>query len=143
VSDHHFQPEAIGETEKALNAILARLLAGTGLSEPQWVTLTVTVAGGGTVDGDELVGRLAGALKVTPADARERIGELAAARLLEDEGSSVKLTDAGRELHARIRTATYETTVRLWGDLPAEDLATAGRVLTTVLTRANAELAGA
>jgi hypothetical protein len=36
-----------------------------------------------------------------------------------------------------------EITQRLWGDLPAEDLAIAGRVLGTVLVRANAELAGA
>jgi hypothetical protein len=30
----------------------------------------------------------------------------------------------------------------MWGDLPPEDLATAGRVLSTVLARANKELAG-
>jgi hypothetical protein len=31
----------------------------------------------------------------------------------------------------------------LWADLPAEDLATAGRILSIVTTRANAELGGA
>jgi hypothetical protein len=31
----------------------------------------------------------------------------------------------------------------MWGDLPDQDLAAAGRVLTTVLERANAELARA
>jgi hypothetical protein len=55
----------------------------------------------------------------------------------------VKPTDAGQQLHGQIRTAVTQITQRLWGDLPAEDLATAGRVLSTVLTRANAELAGA
>ena len=34
-------------------------------------------------------------------------------------------------------------TQRLWGDLPAEDLATAGRVLAIITDRANAELARA
>jgi len=34
------------------------------------------------------------------------------------------------------------TPERLWGDLPAEDLATAGRVLSIVTARANAELGG-
>jgi hypothetical protein len=34
-------------------------------------------------------------------------------------------------------------TRRLWGDLPAEDLSAAGRVLRVVLERANRELAGA
>jgi DNA-binding MarR family transcriptional regulator len=139
-----FGTPVIGQTEKALNAILHRQLAGTGLTEPQWVTLTVTLMSGGTVDGDHLIGRVVGVLKVSEAEAQARITELAAARLLQTpdgEGSPVKLTDAGQQLHGQIRTAITEITQRLWGDLPAEDLATAGRVLSTVLARANAELA--
>jgi hypothetical protein len=54
----------------------------------------------------------------------------------------VKLTDSGQLLHSQIRAAVIPITERMWGDLPAEDLATAGRVLSTVLERANAELAG-
>jgi hypothetical protein len=50
------------------------------------------------------------------------------------------LTDRGQRVHGRVRAATTEITERLWGDLPADDLATAGRVLDTVLARANAEL---
>jgi DNA-binding MarR family transcriptional regulator len=141
-----FGTQVIGQTEKALGAILDRLLAGTGLNERQWVTLTVTVASGGTVARDQLVGRLAGILKVSEAAAQARITELAGAGLLQvpdGEGSVVRATDAGQQLHGRIRSAITEITERLWGDLPAEDLATAGRVLSTVLARANAELAGA
>jgi hypothetical protein len=41
-----FGAQVLGQTEKALNAILARQLAGTGLTEPQWVTLTLTVVSG-------------------------------------------------------------------------------------------------
>ena len=48
---------------------------------------------------------------------------------------------AAQQLHSRIRTAITEITQRLWGDLPAEDLATAGRVLAIITERANAELA--
>jgi hypothetical protein len=33
----------IGQTEKTLNAILDRQLDGTGLTEAQWVILTLTV----------------------------------------------------------------------------------------------------
>jgi DNA-binding MarR family transcriptional regulator len=135
----------IGQTEKALNAILGRQLAGTGLTEPQWVTLTLTVNSGGTVDPDQLIGRVAGALKVSEAEARARLTELATAQLLEapgGEGSPVKVTDSGQQLHTAIRAAVSQITERLWGDLPAEDLATAGHVLSTVLARANAELAG-
>jgi hypothetical protein len=140
-----FSAQALGQTEKALNAILDRELAGTGLTEPQWVTLTLTVASGGTVDRDQLVGRVAGALKVSEAEAQARITELAAAKLLQapdGEGSSVTVTDAGQRLHGQIRAAVTQITQRMWGDLPAEDLATAGRVLSIVLARANAELAG-
>jgi DNA-binding MarR family transcriptional regulator len=139
-----FGTPVIGQTEKALHAILNRQLAGTGLTAPQWVTLTI--AGGGTIDPDQLVDRVAGALKVSEAEAQAHISELTAAKLLQDpdgEASPVRLTDAGQQLHARIRTAVSQITQRLWGDLPAEDLAVAGRVLGTVLARANAELAAA
>jgi hypothetical protein len=141
-----FGTQVIGQTEKALGAILDRQLAGTGLTEPQWVTLTLTAVSGGTVDRDQLVGRLAGVLKVSEAAAQARITELAAVELLQvpdGDGAPVKITDAGQQLHGRIRGAVTEITERLWGDLPAEDLATAGRVLSTVLARANAELTGA
>jgi DNA-binding MarR family transcriptional regulator len=141
-----FGTPIIGQTEKALNAILDRQLAGTGLTEPQWVTLSLTVFSGGTVDRDELVARVAGALKVSEAEAHAHIAELAAVQLVDapdGSGSPVSLTDAGHQLHVRIRTTVTEITERLWGDLPAEDLATAGRVLGTVLARANAKLADA
>jgi hypothetical protein len=140
-----FGPPLIGQTEKALNAILDRQLAGTGMTEPQWVTLTLTVAGGGSADRGQLIGRVVTALKVRDAEAESLIAELAAAQLLQasDDGdaSRVEVTDAGRQLHGRIRAQVGEITERLWGSLPAEDLASAGRVLSTVLGRANAELA--
>ena len=139
-----FSTQVIGQAEKTLNAILQRQLAGTGLTEPQWITLTLTAASGGSIDRGQLAGRVGGALKVSEPDAQARIRELAAAQLLEapaDEESPVRLTDAGRQLFGRIRAAVTEITERLWGDLPAEDLATAGRVLSIVAERANAELA--
>jgi DNA-binding MarR family transcriptional regulator len=52
----------------------------------------------------------------------------------------VKLTDAGQQLYGQIRTAVTQITQRMWGDLPAEDLETAGRVLSIILGRANAEM---
>jgi hypothetical protein len=134
-----FSTQLIGQTEKTLNAILDRLLAGTGLDEPQWVTLTITVMAGGPLERDALVDRVAGAVKIADAQARARIDTLTAAGLL-SEGSPVKVTDAGKQLHARIRGAVVEITDRMWGDLPPEDLAAAGRVLRTVLERASAEL---
>jgi hypothetical protein len=139
-----FSTQLIGQTEKTLNAILDRLLAGPGLTEPQWVTLTIAVMSGGSIERAAFVSRVAGSLKISDAEAQARIDELATARLLESpdvDSSPVRVTDAGSQLHGRIRSAAVEITDRMWGDLPAADLAAAGRVLTTVLERANAELA--
>ena len=141
---HTFGTALIGQTEKALNAILDRQLAGTGITEPQWVTLTLTVVGGGTVDRAELIRRVAAATRFSPAAVAERITELTAAGLLRDGGDrgdgQVQVTDEGQARWTRVRTAIGPITQGLWGDLPAEDLAAAGRVLGIVLDRANAVL---
>jgi hypothetical protein len=47
-----FSTQILGQTEKALGAILDRQLAGTGLTEPQWVTLSLAVAGSEPVPAD-------------------------------------------------------------------------------------------
>jgi hypothetical protein len=46
-------------------------------------------------------------------------------------------------VYGQIRAGVTEVTQRLWGDLPAGDLATAGRVLSIITERADAELASA
>ena len=140
-----FTPQLIGQTEKALNAFLERELAGTGLTEPQWVTLRLATIEGGAIDRSRFVGRLAGAVKVEERQAQALIDGVAAAGFFDASvaESRVEVTGAGRRLHDRIRTATGEIAKRLWADLPAADLASAARVLGTVLERANAELATA
>jgi DNA-binding MarR family transcriptional regulator len=138
-----FGTALIGQTEKALNAILDRQLAGTGITEPQWVTLTLTVVSGGTIDRAELTRRVGGATQFSPAAVAERITELTAAGFLRDDGDGrVQVTDEGQARWTEVRTALAPITQALWGNLPAEDLATAGRVLGIVLDRANAVLAG-
>jgi hypothetical protein len=138
-----FTPQVLGETEKALNAILDRQLAATGLTEHQWITLRLTVTGGGDVDREQLVGRLAGALKGPAADAQARVDELVRQGLLASGGEPprVTATDAGSRLHGQIRAGISEITERLWGDLPSADLDTTGRTLATILRRANAYFA--
>jgi hypothetical protein len=139
-----FSARLLGQTEKAANAILDRQLAGTGLTEPQWVTLSLIAAADGPVDGDELTALLAGVLKVSDAEARALITKLAGAQLLQAagaDGSLATLTNVGERLYGKIRADLSRITERLWGDLPTDDLATAGRVLGIVLERANAELA--
>ena len=136
-------PQLIGQAEKTLNAILERHLSGAGLSEPQWITLTLAVMGGDPIGRDQLARRVASAAKFSEADVQTRITELADARLLDVADDEVAVTDGGKQLHARIRATNNELTERLWRDLPAADLDTAGRVLAVVLERANAELARA
>jgi len=133
----------IGQAEKALNAILERQLAGTGLTETQWVILTLAVASGGTVERDQFTSQVAHALKIGEAAAQACIADMVAAQQLRaaSEGTALTVTDTAQQLHSRIRTTIAEITQRLWGDLPAEDLATAGRVLSIITERASAELA--
>jgi hypothetical protein len=45
-TDTTFTPQVLGETEKALNAILYRELDKVGLNEHQWITLQLTKAAG-------------------------------------------------------------------------------------------------
>jgi Mn-dependent DtxR family transcriptional regulator len=135
-----FSTQTIGRTEKALGAILLRELEGTGLSEPQWVTLSLTAITAGAPR-DEQIARLAGVFKISPGAAARRLADLAARGLVSDRGDSIELTDAGGVLYGRIRSRIDEITTGLWGDLPTEDLETAGRVLGTVLARADAETA--
>jgi hypothetical protein len=136
-----FGTQTIGQTEKALNAILDRLLEGSGLSEPQWVALTVTVMGGGETGREELVATLDASLHRGREAVDGLVGSLVDTGLVEERGETVAASEQGRELHARIRGQVQEITSRLWGDLPAEDLEAAGRVLDTVLERARGELA--
>jgi DNA-binding GntR family transcriptional regulator len=84
-------------------------------------------------------------LKIDDSAVRATIAELTASKLLEarpGDGARFALTEAGQARYRQIRTALDGITARLYGDLPAEDLATAGRVLAIVTARADAELAG-
>lgn len=139
-------PQIIGQAENAHLPILSRALAGTGVTKNQWIALSLTAAAGGTIDRDQLVGRVTGALKIDTAAAQAAIAELTASALLEDqtgEAAHVGLTDAGKALSHQIRAATSEVVARAYAGIPAEDLATAARVLTIVTARLNEELAGA
>src|SRR5438270_264073 len=159
--------QIIGRTERALSPLMDRVLARTGGTFPQWVALTFTAGNGDGIERPELIARLAGALELDDTAADQVIGGLADEQLLRMESESavapsdagrdryapiraaidqipaapVTVTDAGRRRHGEIRGAVTRIIQRLWGDLPAEDLATAGRVLSTVLARADAELA--
>jgi hypothetical protein len=135
-----FGPPLIGQTEKALDAILSRQLEGSDLSASGWVLLRLVRAVGGRIGREDLIERAAAVSKFAPEDTEVEIGRLIWAELVAREGDELVVTVAARQLQDRVRSAVAEITARLWGDLPAADLATAGQVLGTVLSRANAEL---
>lgn len=129
-----FGPQLIGETEKTLNALLRRSLAGTGLTEPQWVTLRVAALLDGQLDEPGLA-----------AAVRERAlfddaGALVAA--LTDSGllGDGRLTATGRDLVATIQERNRILTRDVWSDLGDDDVAAAERVLHRVITAARAVL---
>ncbi|MDJ0347409.1 hypothetical protein QMK19_40495 [Streptomyces sp. H10-C2] len=139
-------PQIIGQVENAHKALMARVLAGTGTTFFHWVALKLTAVSGGAIDRDQLVGRIAGALKIEDAAALAAIAELDGAQLLRTEpgeGFRVALTDSGQARYRRFSTAVDEIMARVYSDISEGDLATAARVLTLITARANAELAAA
>ncbi|WP_055491158.1 hypothetical protein [Streptomyces sp. TP-A0356] len=137
--------QLIGLTHYASRALLERVLARTGTSFTQSATLRTLADNGGDVERASLVGLVRDALKnVDEKAVHAAIEELLDGRVLDvsSEGR-VSFTDSGRELLDGIQAGGKEVASRLYAGIPREDLETAGRVLTLVLARANAELAAA
>jgi len=144
VSDYpQLSTRLIGETESALGALLAPLLAEAEMTFLQWVVLSLTARGGASSPGvrrDQLIDRIANVRKVDAADVATAIDELENAAALVTAGGQVSQTDLGRASFTRVLARVEEITDYVF-DLPAEDLAAAGRVLATVSARANSVLA--
>ena len=130
-----FGPQLIGETEKTLNALLLRFLEGTGLTEPQWVTLRLAGGLDGSVDANGLAAAVAG--RAHFSNAAELVSELTQRGLLVDG----RLTSTGREMMTAIQARIATTTAPIWENFPDEDVAAATRVLNEILRRARAVLA--
>jgi DNA-binding MarR family transcriptional regulator len=137
-------PSIIGQAEKAHKAILNRILVGTTLDEKQWITLQVALAAGATFDRVELVAGVASAAKFDPADVEAAIAALTGAGLVQaapGAAGQLTFTAAGRVLVENLRGETRDIIARAYGDIPAEDLATAARVLTAITAKISEELA--
>ncbi|MFF1924705.1 hypothetical protein ACFVW8_29580 [Streptomyces sp. NPDC058221] len=136
--------QVIGQAHYATRAVLERLLAGSGTTFHQCVALNAIADSDGTIERRRLADRMTATLKIAGPAAESTLSELVGAGLLAELPGSepqLTLTAAGRELHRTTSAGTAGITARLYADLPAEDLATAGRVLTVVTARANAVLA--
>lgn len=133
----------VGETESALGALLAPLLAEAEMTFLQWVVLSLTAPGGASspgLDRDQLIDRIANIRKVDAADVSAAIDELEKPAAIVTAGGQVIQTDLGQASFSRVRARVDEVTDYVF-DLPAEDLAAAGRILATVTARANSVLA--
>jgi DNA-binding MarR family transcriptional regulator len=138
-------PKVLGQAEKAHGALFDRIVTGTNVTYHRWVALNLVAAGPEDIDRERLVETMTGALKIDEAIVRDVIGELVELHLIEStspDGSHLQLTEDGQEEYRRIRGRVDETIGRLYAGIPADDLATAGRVLTLLTARANTELAG-
>ncbi|KOV64630.1 winged helix DNA-binding protein [Streptomyces sp. MMG1121] len=126
----------------ASRAALERVLAPHGLTFRQNVTLRLAAVAGGPVERTALVDGVTGALKVDATDAHSTVDELVAAGLLAAaEPSRIDITDTGRELYARAAAEAGALAALIYAGISDEDRATAGRILTLITERADAELA--
>ncbi|WMX46292.1 MarR family transcriptional regulator [Streptomyces roseicoloratus] len=131
----------LGLAHYAARAVLEHVLAGHGITFQQQIALRAAVTAETAQTPDQLVASVRASLKADPTDARATLDELVNRRLLVADGSHLLPTDAGRALLTSVAAETAPVTARVWGGIPAEDLAAAGRVLALVTTRANEALA--
>lgn len=131
----------LGLAHYAARGVLERVLARHGLTFQERIVLHAAATGDAPRTPDGLVTEVRGSLKADPAALRATLGELLAKRLLVQDGAYLRPTDEGRGLLAAAHAELAPAAARIWGGIPAGDLAAAGRVLALVTERANAELA--
>ena len=134
-------PQIVGRAENAHGAIMNLALADTGLDRDRWVTLTLTMAADGPLDIATLIERVVSALKIPEEAARAAITALIAAGLLTESDARITASGTGRALFTRVRGTINPIVARAYGDVSAEDLHTAARVLTAITDGLNRELA--
>ncbi|MBE8476425.1 winged helix DNA-binding protein [Streptomyces justiciae] len=135
-------PRVIALAHYAARAVLEQVLARHDMTFQQSVTLRLAAVADGPVEREHIVDGVVGSLKIDAAEARSVVDELLAAQLLApEELSQVRITEAGRKLYDTTSAATAPLSARVYAGIPEEDLAVAGRVLTLITERANAELA--
>ncbi|MFS8585134.1 MAG: MarR family transcriptional regulator [Acidimicrobiia bacterium] len=135
----------IGTVAAATSRVFDVLLARNGVTFGGWLVMNALDQHGGPLSEAELTRRLLPSPGEPSAAVAMRI--LAATGLVTlaqpedgDDGPVATLTEAGAARVAAIRAGIREVAGRLYGDIPADDLATARRVLATITERANAEL---
>jgi hypothetical protein len=136
----------IGRAHYATRAVLTTRMGWSDADFTAWVALNQLDLTGPELTGADLVDAVVAGLRVQPAVAREAVAHLQRSGLV-DAGSGgpadrIAITPAGAEQVREVRAVVGSITQRLYGGLPADDLAVARRVLAEVTARAEAELAG-
>lgn len=126
-----FGPQLIGQTEKALNALLGEVLAGTGLDERQWVALRLTAQADGTRAASDVVRD-----EAHFADADGLIDRLTSLGLAADG----RVTESGRQLIHTVAGRVGELMGPVWEAVDPADRAAAERALSVVRDGARAAL---
>jgi DNA-binding MarR family transcriptional regulator len=132
----------IGETESALNGLLSKVLADTGLDELGWVALRLVSVMPPPLTAAGLTAQLSASKKVDGAKATAVLADLEGRGIVERIGDNVSTTPAGARLSDQLTLEVGQLTAHLWEGLDAAELTIAARVLTTITQRANALLAG-
>lgn len=131
----------VGLAHYASRALLERALTSTGVTFTESAMLRALVDHGGHLESAVLVKRVTKALGNTDSQAAHAAAErLISDGLLDAATEGVSVTDAGRSVLEEVQAGGRKVAARLYADIPREDLEIAGRVLTLVLERANAEL---
>ncbi|MFI8326211.1 MarR family transcriptional regulator [Streptomyces sp. NPDC085529] len=131
----------LGLAHYAARGVLEHVLGRHGVTFLQQMSLRAAVTADAPLTPDELVARVRASVKGDPADAHAALDALLAKALLVADGPHLLPTDAGRELLATVAAEAAPLSARVWGNIPPEDLAAAGRVLALVTERADRELA--
>lgn len=131
----------IGQAERVTRAVLDRLLATEGRTFHEWVVLNLLHGTGGDEDEQALVALATARLRISDAPVRAAVAAVVENGQLDRHDGRLALTAAGAATRARIQAGIDGIAERFYGDLPAADLATAGRILAIVTSRAEAELA--
>ncbi|MFD0078844.1 MarR family transcriptional regulator [Streptomyces sp. NPDC127166] len=131
----------LGLAHYAARGLLEHVLSRHGITFTQQIALRAAITADAPQTPDDLINQIHTFLKTDSADIHAVLDDLLARRLLTLDGAHLHPTETARELLTAIGADTAPVTARVWGDIPAEDLAAAGRVLALVTERANAELA--
>lgn len=131
----------LGLAHYAARGVLEHVLARHGLTFQQQVVLRTVLTADGPPTADDVVAQVRHTLKADPAEVRVTLDGLLTRRLLVADGEHLRPTEAAREVTAAAGAEVAPVSARIWGGIPAEDLAAAGRVLALVTERADAELA--